>query len=47
MTDIPIQNYPSWTLNEDTGFWEAPVAEPDDGKKYNWNEETTSWDLVE
>jgi len=41
---IPIQNYPSWTLNEDTCIWEAPVAYPDDGKFYTWNEETTSWD---
>ena len=41
------QPYPSWTLNETTYLWEAPVAYPDDDKLYNWNEETTSWDLVE
>ena len=40
---IPPKDYPSWTLNETTCLWEAPVAYPDDGKKYNWNEETTSW----
>jgi len=28
-------------------MWKAPVARPDDGQKYTWNEETTSWDLVE
>jgi len=44
---IPKQLYPSWTLNEDTCQWEAPVAYPDDGKRYTWNEETTSWDLIE
>ena len=44
---IPPKNYPSWTLNEDTCQWEAPVARPDDEKIYDWNEETTSWDLVE
>ena len=44
---IPPKTYPSWILNEDTCQWEAPVAEPDDGKRYDWNEETTSWDLVE
>jgi len=38
--------YSSWTLNEDTCLWEAPVAYPDDGKVYDWNEETTSWDEV-
>jgi hypothetical protein len=37
------QPYPSWILNEDTCQWEAPVAFPDDGKKYIWIEETTSW----
>ena len=40
---IPKQPFNSWTLNEDTCLWEAPSAYPDDGKKYNWNEETTSW----
>ena len=44
---IPKQPFNSWTLNEDTCQWEAPVAYPDDGKAYRWNEETTSWDLVE
>jgi len=41
------QPYPSWTLNETTCLWEAPVAKPTDGQIYTWNEETTSWDLVE
>ena len=40
---IPPKNYPSWTLNETTCLWEAPSARPDDGKNYEWNEETTSW----
>jgi len=44
---IPPQPYNSWTLNEDTCLWEAPTAYPDDGKFYNWNEQTTSWDEVE
>ena len=44
---IPPQPYPSWTLNEDTCSWECPVARPDDGNKYNWNEETQAWDLQE
>ena len=43
---IPPQPYPSWTLNEDTCLWKAPVAYPDDGKDYGWNEETTSWDEI-
>lgn len=43
---IPPKPYDSWVLNEDSCLWEAPVAYPDDGETYEWNEETTSWDLV-
>ena len=43
---IPPQTFPSWTLNETTCFWEAPVAYPDDGKDYKWNEETTNWEEI-
>ena len=41
------QPYPSFTLNETTCLWESPVAYPDDGKEYNWNEDTTNWVEVE
>ena len=44
---IPPKPYDSWILNEDACLWEAPVAYPDDGKDYKWNEETTSWVLLE
>ena len=44
---IPPKPYNSWTLNEDTCLWEAPVVKPDDGQKYLWNEETQQWDLNE
>ena len=40
---IPPQPYASWTLNEDTCLWDAPVAYPTDGKMYTWDEETTNW----
>jgi hypothetical protein len=40
------QPYPSWKLNNTTWSWEAPVAMPDDGKVYLWNEETTNWKEV-
>ena len=39
--------FPSWILDEDTCHWEAPVAKPDDGQMYKWNEENQSWNLVE
>jgi hypothetical protein len=40
---IPPKPYASWTLVEDTCQWTAPVTYPDDGKKYEWDEDTTSW----
>jgi hypothetical protein len=43
---IPPQPYASWTLNDDTCLWEAPVAYPDDGELYTWDEDTTSWVAV-
>ena len=43
---IPPQPYPSWTLNEDSCYWEAPVAHPDDEKKYEWNESNKNWDEI-
>ncbi len=41
------QPYPSWTLNNTTWTWEAPVAYPTDGKLYVWDEATTSWKAAE
>jgi len=43
---IPPKPFNSWTLNEDSCLWEAPVPYPNDGEMYQWNEETTNWDLV-
>tara|TARA_B100001094_G_scaffold233186_1_gene228086 strand:+ start:1301 stop:1648 length:348 start_codon:yes stop_codon:yes gene_type:complete len=40
---IPPQPFASWALNESTCLWDSPVAYPDDGNLYNWNEETKSW----
>ena len=43
---IPPQPYTSWTLDEDTCLWEAPVAYPSDDKMYKWNETDKQWDEV-
>jgi hypothetical protein len=43
---IAPKPYASWILDEETCLWNAPVAYPDDGEQYTWNESTTSWDLV-
>jgi hypothetical protein len=40
------QPFTSWILNNTTWLWEAPVAMPDDGKIYTWDEETTNWKEV-
>jgi hypothetical protein len=40
---IPPQPYASWTLDDASCLWNAPVAMPADGKPYYWDEATTSW----
>jgi hypothetical protein len=35
--------YPSWSLDEDTCLWEAPVAHPNDELEYTWDESILSW----
>jgi len=41
---IPPKPYPSWVLDEQTCWWEAPVPKPIEGEKvYIWDEDTVSW----
>ena len=42
---IPPQPFASWTLNETTCLWEAPVSMPEEGQ-YIWNESITNWTEV-
>jgi len=44
---IPPKPYSSWILDEDKCIWNAPVAYPNDGKFYTWNEDNQSWDEVQ
>lgn len=44
---IAPKPFNSWILNEESCTWEPPVAYPNDGKDYNWNETTKQWDLNE
>ena len=32
------QSYPSWVFNSDTYTWDPPIAIPQDGKPYSWDE---------
>lgn len=43
---LPPQPYPSWVLNEDTCWWDAPVPYPTDGQAYTWDEDQTAWVVV-
>ena len=43
---IPKKPFNSWVLNETTCKWEAPVAYPNDGQSYKWNETIQNWELV-
>jgi hypothetical protein len=44
---IPPKPYNSWSLNETSCLWGPPTPYPNDNKFYEWNESTTSWDVVE
>ena len=40
---IGVKALVSWVLDEATCQWIAPTSMPDDGKVYEWNEDTTAW----
>lgn len=40
---IPPKQFNSWILNTQKAQYEAPVAEPKDGKVYEWNEQQLTW----
>jgi hypothetical protein len=40
---ISPKPYPSWTLENATADWVAPVPQPTDGKRYSWDESSQSW----
>jgi hypothetical protein len=38
---IPPQPFPSWTLDDATATWEAPVPQPDGA--HRWDEDAQEW----
>lgn len=38
--------YPSWVFDEASARYLPPVAMPDDGREYHWNESTQTWDKI-
>lgn len=39
--------FPSWIGDVETMSWRAPVAMPDDGQMYYWDEPSNSWKPIE
>lgn len=44
---ISPKPFPSWSLDESTCEWEAPVPYPQDGYPYLWDEEKQDWFLIQ
>ena len=45
---VPPAPFPSWTrINNENDDWAPPVAWPDDGNFYRWNEDDQQWVLAE
>jgi hypothetical protein len=42
---IPPQPYVSWTLDEESLQWQAPVDYPNDGLIYFWEESLLNWQV--
>jgi hypothetical protein len=42
----PPSPYDSWSLDSNW-VWQPPVAYPDDGEGYTWDEDTETWVLIE
>ena len=45
---MTAQPYPSWTLDENTCYWEPPVPKPpgEPGGYYKWDEPTVNWVFI-
>lgn len=44
---IPPRPFPSWSLDDQTCLWVAPIPKPNDGNFYVWNEELLNWIIGE
>ena len=43
---ISPKPFDSWSLDEDSCRWKAPISPPDDKSPYEWNESTLSWKAI-
>jgi len=44
---IPPKVYDSWSLNEETCQWDAPIERPKDGKRHEWDEKNKKWVIIQ
>jgi hypothetical protein len=44
---LELKPYASWTLNEETFLWKAPIDAPDPTVPSRWDEDSLSWVAVE
>jgi hypothetical protein len=42
---ISPKPFDSWTLDEATARWKAPIEKPKDGKEHRWEEPKVNWEL--
>ena len=43
---LSMTGWSSWAFDENTGTFNPPVPRPEDGKNYQWDENTTNWTEV-
>ena len=43
---IPPKPFESWTLNEESCMWQAPIPMPADGLMYQWVEDDLNWQAI-
>tara|TARA_R100001015_G_C4614988_1_gene170942 strand:- start:49 stop:393 length:345 start_codon:yes stop_codon:yes gene_type:complete len=43
---IEPKPFDSWILNEETCRYDPPIAYPNDGQNYRWNENELNWELI-
>jgi hypothetical protein len=44
---LPPKEFDSWILDQNLFYWVAPIPYPQDGNKYDWDETSINWVLVE
>ena len=43
---IPPKQFEWWVLNKEKIEWEAPIPIPDNKNKYNWDEKSKEWVII-